>query len=123
MKIYKDFLFEAAHFLPSASPGHPNSRIHGHSFRARVTIEGEPDPETGLVVHLEEVSEALTSVQEALDHNYLNDIEGLEQPTLERISIWIWDRLASKFDGLIEVAVIRDSCNEGCVYNGPGKTT
>lgn len=122
MRIYKDFLFEAAHFLPSAPEGHPNSRIHGHSFRARITIEGTLDPKTGLVIHLEEVNAALASVKDSLDHRFLNEVEGLEQPTLELISIWIWDRLEGKFPGLVEVAVLRESCNEGCIYNGPEKT-
>lgn len=121
MRIYKDFLFEAAHFLPSAPPGHPNSRVHGHSFRARVTIEGEPDPQTGLVVHLGDVSDALETLREELDHRYLNDVDGLDQPTLERIAMWIWQRLAPSFPGLVEVAVVRDSCQEGCIYHGPAK--
>lgn len=119
MRIYKDFQFEAAHYLPSAAAGHPNSRVHGHSFRARVTIEGEPDPETGLILNLGDVSQALASLQEQLDHRFLNEVEGLDQPTLERISMWIWQRLESKFPGLVEVAVIRDSCQEGCIYSGP----
>ena len=59
MRIYKEFFFEAAHFLPSAPPGHPNARVHGHSFRVRITIAGEPDGETGLVMHLEDVERAL----------------------------------------------------------------
>ena len=119
MHIYKDFLFEAAHYLPSAAEGHPNSRVHGHSFRARVTLEGEPDPESGIIVHLGELTEALASLREELDHQFLNDIKGLEQPTLERISMWIWDRLGAQFPGLVEVAVVRDSCQEGCIYRGP----
>lgn len=119
MKIFKDFLFEAAHYLPSAPEGHPNSRIHGHSFRARITIEGEPDPETGLVIHLGDVYEELSVIKGQLDHRYLNEIEGLENPTLELICIWIWDRLIGKFPSIVEVGVYRDSCNEGCIYNGP----
>jgi 6-pyruvoyltetrahydropterin/6-carboxytetrahydropterin synthase len=59
MRIYKEFLFEAAHFLPSAPPGHPNSRVHGHSFRARVTIDGEPSAKTGIVLHFDELEAAV----------------------------------------------------------------
>ncbi len=119
MRIYKEFYFEAAHLLPSARDGHPNSRVHGHSFRVRVSIDGAPNPETGLVVHFEDVSSAIAEAREALDHRFLNDIEGLELPTLERITMWLWDRLHNRLPGLSEVAVSRDSCQEGCIYHGP----
>ena len=119
MRLYKEFQFEAAHFLPSAPPGHPNSRVHGHSFRARVTIDGEPDPETGLVLHLEEFETALNDVRDALDHRLLNEVEGLSMPTLERICAWLWERLHNRLPGLVEIEVSRDSCHEGCIYRGP----
>ncbi len=119
MRIYKEFTFEAAHFLPSAPQGHPNARVHGHSFRVRVTIDGEPNPETGVIVHLDDVEAALADVQDALDHRMLNEVEGLSQPTLERIATWLWDRLHNQLPGLAEVVVARDSCREGCIYRGP----
>lgn len=119
MRIYRDFQFEAAHFLPSAPPGHPNSRVHGHSFRARIWIEGEPSPSTGLVFHFDDLSAALNESQEALDHRLLNEIEGLAAPTLERIAMWLWDRLDNKVPGLCQIEIHRDSCREGCVYTGP----
>lgn len=124
MRIYKDFLFEAAHFLPSAPAGHPNSRVHGHSFRARVVIEGEPDAATGLVFHFDDLAAAIAEAQQALDHRLLNEVEGLEAPTLERISIWLWNRLQNRVPGLAEIQVCRDSCHEGCIYRGdahPGR--
>jgi 6-pyruvoyltetrahydropterin/6-carboxytetrahydropterin synthase len=119
MRIYKEFFFEAAHFLPSAPAGHPNARVHGHSFRVRVTLDGEPDETSGLVMNLENVEKALTDAREALDHRMLNEVEGLAVPTLERISIWLWDRLHNRLPGLAEIEVARDSCHEGCVYRGP----
>lgn len=115
MRIYREFLFEAAHFLPSAPPGHPNSRIHGHSFRVRV---GEPDATTGLVFHFDDLSKAMAEAHDALDHRLLNEVEGLELPTLERISMWLWSRLESRVPGLAEIHVTRDSCREGCIYTG-----
>ncbi|HMN37799.1 MAG TPA: 6-carboxytetrahydropterin synthase [Hyphomicrobium sp.] len=121
MRIYRDFQFEAAHFLPSAPQGHPNSRIHGHSFRARVVIEGEPDADTGLVFHFDDLSAAIAQAQDALDHRLLNEIEGLEKPTLELIAVWLWNRLANKVPGLAQIEVHRDSCREGCVYAGPSR--
>ena len=119
MRIYKEFSFEAAHFLPSAPPGHPNARVHGHSFRVRVTLDGEPDETTGVVMHLDEVEAAVADAREALDHRFLNEVEGLSLPTLERISIWLWDRLHNRLPGLAEIEVARNSCHEGCVYRGP----
>ena len=119
MRIYREFHFEAAHFLPSAPPGHPNSRVHGHSFRVRITVEGEPHPQTGLVMHFDDLSTALADAREDLDHRLLNEVAGLEAPTLERITMWLWNRLANRVPGLAEVAVSRDSCHEGCVYSGP----
>jgi 6-pyruvoyltetrahydropterin/6-carboxytetrahydropterin synthase len=119
MRIYKEFTFEAAHFLPSAPPGHPNSRVHGHSFRVRVTIDGEPDETTGLVMHLDDVEAALADAHEALDHRFLNEVVGLSQPTLERITMWLWDRLHNRLPGLAEIEIARDTRREGCIYRGP----
>jgi 6-pyruvoyltetrahydropterin/6-carboxytetrahydropterin synthase len=119
MRIYKEFFFEAAHFLPSAPAGHANRRVHGHSFRVRVSIDGHPDDESGLVMHLEDVEQAFGEVRDALDHRFLNEVEGLAVPTLERISMWLWDRLHNRLPGLAEIEVARDSCHEGCVYRGP----
>jgi 6-pyruvoyltetrahydropterin/6-carboxytetrahydropterin synthase len=123
MRIYKEFHFEAAHHLPSATPGHPNARMHGHSFRVRVSVDGEPDPETGLVMNLEELADAVAEAREELDHRLLNDIPGLEAPTLERIAGWLWNRLANKVPGLAEITIARDSCQEGCILSGPPRST
>ncbi len=119
MRIYKDFTFEAAHFLPSAAAGHPNARIHGHSFHVRVTVVGEPDPQTGLVLHFDDLEAAIAECRAALDHRFLNEIDGLDTPTLERIAAWIWSGLGNRVPGLAEVHVSRPSCGEGCIYSGP----
>lgn len=119
MLIYKDFTFEAAHYLPSAAPGSANARVHGHSFRARVTLQGEPDPETGLVMHFGELALAIAGAREDLDHRLLNDVPGLEAPTLERIAVWLWNRLDNRVPGLAEILVTRESCGEGCIFTGP----
>lgn len=118
MLIYKEFTFEAAHFLPSAPPGHPNARIHGHSFHVRVTIKGEPNPETGLVLHFDDLEAAISEVRTRLDHQFLNEIETIGAPTLENITVWIWNRIDPHVSGLYEVHISRPSCHEGCVYRG-----
>lgn len=119
MRIYKEFFFEAAHFLPSAPLGSPNARVHGHSFRVRITVDGEPDEDTGIIVHFNDLEAAISDAQEALDHRMLNEVEGLSTPTLERLAMWLWDRLHNRLPGLAEIVVARDSCHEGCVYHGP----
>ena len=123
MRIYKEFHFEAAHFLPSATPGSANARVHGHSFRARVVVDGEPDPATGYVFHFDDLSAALKDAREELDHRLLNEVDGLAAPTLERIAIWLWNRLSNRVAGLAEIHVARDSCQEGCIYTGPARQT
>jgi 6-pyruvoyltetrahydropterin/6-carboxytetrahydropterin synthase len=119
MRIYKEFQFEAAHFLPTAPAGSPNARVHGHSFRARVTIDGVPGANTGYVFHFDELAQTMAEAQDALDHRLLNEVEGLEAPTLERIAIWLWNRLQNRVPGLAEIEIARDSCGEGAIYNGP----
>jgi len=119
MRVYKEFFFEAAHFLPSAPPGHPNARVHGHSFRVRVAVDGEPEKKTGILVHFDDLGDAVADARDALDHRMLNEVEGLQSPTLERIAMWLWDRLHNRLPGLAEIEVARDSCHEGCVYRGP----
>ena len=119
MRVYKEFTFEAAHLLPSAPPGHPNARVHGHSFRVRVTVNGEPNEETGVVIHFDDLEAATADVRVALDHHFLNDIQGLAAPTLEHIATWLWDRLHNRLPGLAESEVARDTCHEGCIYRGP----
>jgi 6-pyruvoyltetrahydropterin/6-carboxytetrahydropterin synthase len=118
MQIYREFTFEAAHFLPSAPDGHPNSRIHGHSFHVRVSVEGEPDRDTGLLFHFDDLSAAIDGVRRALDHQFLNEVDGIGAPTLENITVWVWNRLEAKIPGLYEVHISRPTCHEGCIYRG-----
>ena len=119
MLIFKEFTFEAAHFLPSAEKGTANSRIHGHSFRVRVTLKGAPADDTGLIQHLGTVEEKLKAVRDKLGHRFLNeDVEGLEYPTLEHIALWIRGELHIELPLIYEVSVMRDTCGEGCIYRG-----
>ncbi len=121
IRIYKEFTFEAGHFLPSAPPEHPNARIHGHSFFVRVTLEGEPDAGTGLLMPFDDFDACLSGVKDKLDHRFLNDVDGLQSPTMEHIAAWIWRELAPLLPGLAEVGISRPSCHEGCSYWEPRK--
>jgi 6-pyruvoyltetrahydropterin/6-carboxytetrahydropterin synthase len=121
MRIYKEFTFEAAHFLPPVPAGDPNGRLHGSSFVVRVTVEGEPGPETGMIVHFDALAAKLEGLKDKLDHRLLNEVAGLEIPTLERMAAWIWHELAGDLPGLAEVHISRPTCREGCIYAGPVK--
>ena len=104
--------------LPTAAEGHPNSRLHGHSFRVRVVVNGRPDPDSGVVFDFADLEQAIEKTRLELDHHYLNEIVGLELPTLERICIWLWNALEPVVPGLYEIRIARDSCHEGCRYRG-----
>lgn len=115
--LYKDFRFEAAHLLPEVPEGHKCRRLHGHSFEIRVTVQGEIDPRLGWLMDFAELKRAWAPLDEALDHRYLNDIPGLENPTSERLAQWIWRRLAPTLPQLASIEV-RETCTSGCVYRG-----
>ncbi|MBQ0794390.1 6-carboxytetrahydropterin synthase QueD [Zhongshania sp.] len=117
MEIYKEFTFEAAHRLPNVPQGHKCARLHGHSFLVRIVIEGDIDPHTGWLMDFSEVKKVFAPIYDQLDHNYLNDIKGLENPTSENIAIWIWNQLKPRLSALSRVE-IRETCTSGCVYRG-----
>jgi 6-pyruvoyltetrahydropterin/6-carboxytetrahydropterin synthase len=118
MEIFKEFQVEAAHRLPNLPDTHKCSRLHGHSFRIAVHVSGEPGDETGWVMDFADIKRAFQPLYDRLDHHYLNDIEGLENPTSEVLAKWIWDRLAPTLPGLSKV-VVRETCTAGCIYTGP----
>lgn len=119
MEVFKEFTFEAAHRLPNLPPGHKCARLHGHSFRVELHVAGPVDGELGWVVDFGEIKQAFRPVLEQLDHRYLNEIEGLENPTSENLAAWIWERVAPELPGLSNV-VVRETCTTGCIYRGPG---
>ena len=116
MRIVKSMNFDAAHFLDHDPDARPYARLHGHSFTLEVVIEGEPQAETGWVVDFGDVAEALQGLHDALDHRLLNEVEGLERPTLENICQWAAAKLKARFPGLVEVRVSRTVYGETCIY-------
>ena len=115
-KIVKEFGFEAAHTFSHKPADHENTRMHGHSFRVEVALNGEPDAQTGCVVDFERLSKALEAVRSKLDHHFLNDLPGLATPSLENIAEWIADQLHGEFPQLSNVTVRRPSLGESCIY-------
>jgi 6-pyruvoyltetrahydropterin/6-carboxytetrahydropterin synthase len=116
LSITKEFRFDAAHFLPTAPKGHPNARMHGHSFTAVLTLEGEADDAHGWVRDFAEVERAVAGVRERLDHRLLNEIKGLELPTLERLAKYVFDELKGAIPELAAVTMRRDSLGESSTY-------
>lgn len=119
MDIFKVFRFEAAHRLPNVPEGHKCARLHGHSFQVEIHVSGEPGERTGWIMDFGELKAAFAPLYERLDHHYLNEIEGLENPTSERIAQWIWQRLKPELPALSRV-VVHETCTSGAVYAGPG---
>lgn len=115
MEIFKEFTIEAAHRLPHVPEGHKCARLHGHSFRIRLYVEGEPGERTGWVMDFADVKRVFDPIYDVLDHNYLNDIEGLSNPTSENLAIWLWNRVKPECPGLSGVAVF-ETCTSGCEY-------
>lgn len=116
MRIVKSMSFDAAHYLDHDPDARPYARLHGHSFTMEVVIEGEPQEGTGWVVDFADVAEAMQGLHDALDHRLLNEVEGLERPTLENICQWAAGKLRPRFPGLAEVRVSRPSNGESCIY-------
>ena len=120
VRLIKEFDFEAAHFLPTFPEGHKCRRLHGHSFRVEVIVEGDIDPAEGYLVDYGVLKQAITPVRERLDHYLLNDIEGLENPTSEMIAVWLWEQLRPAIPLLSEI-VVHETCTSRCQYFGPDR--
>lgn len=117
MEIFKEFRFEAAHRLPNVPPEHKCARLHGHSFVVQVHVRGVVGERTGWIVDFADIAAAWAPLHAELDHYYLNEIAGLENPTSERLAQWIWRKIGPTLPGLAQVQV-RETCTSGCVYRG-----
>jgi 6-pyruvoyltetrahydropterin/6-carboxytetrahydropterin synthase len=117
MELRKTFQFEAAHLLPLLPKSHKCRRLHGHSFKVEIVVNGELDARLGWVMDYADISKAFKPLWRRLDHRYLNEIRGLENPTSEGIAMWIWRRLKPALPLLTEVAVA-ETCTAKCVYYG-----
>jgi len=117
MDIFKVFHIEAAHRLPNVPHGHKCARLHGHSFRVEVHLRGEVDPALGWVMDFADLKREFAPVFDRLDHRYLNDVPGLENPTSERLAEWIWHELKPTI-ALLHRIVVHETCTSGCSYSG-----
>ena len=120
-ELSKQFRFDSAHTLErdvSEQKQQSSRRIHGHSYRAEITLQGDTQPEKGMIVDFDVLENALDALHHQLDHQMLNDIPGLGVPTMENLCVWIWQKLTTDFSNLLRVTVYRDSGGESCVYRG-----
>jgi 6-pyruvoyltetrahydropterin/6-carboxytetrahydropterin synthase len=117
VEIFKEFTFESAHRLPHVPDGHKCGRLHGHSFKVAIHLSGDLDPHTGWIRDFSEIKAIFKPLYERLDHNYLNDIPGLENPTSEVLAKWIWTELKPLLPELSAIR-IHETCTSGCIYRG-----
>lgn len=117
MEIFKEFTFEAAHRLPNVPREHKCFRLHGHSYRVEIHVAGSVSEPSGWIIDFADIREAFQPLFDVLDHNYLNEIEGLENPTSENLAVWIWNRIKDSLANVSKV-IVRETCTSGCVYEG-----
>ena len=117
LELRKTFQFEAAHLLPRLPKSHKCRRLHGHSFQVEIVVGGECDARLGWVMDYADISAAFKPLWRRLDHNYLNAIRGLENPTSEILAMWIWRRLKPRLPLLTEI-VVAETCMSRCVFRG-----
>jgi 6-pyruvoyltetrahydropterin/6-carboxytetrahydropterin synthase len=117
VRLAREFSFEAAHRLPNVPPGHKCARLHGHSFKVELVCEGSIDPQRGWLLDFADLKAAFEPLHAQLDNHYLNEIEGLENPTAENLAIWIWVRTKLVLPLLVQVNVA-ETCHSRCEYRG-----
>ncbi|MCB1137422.1 MAG: 6-carboxytetrahydropterin synthase QueD [Leptospiraceae bacterium] len=118
VEIVKKYRFEAAHFLPNVPEGHKCKRMHGHSFKFELLLRGPVQADTGWLIDFGDISKVVKPlIENYLDHYLLNDIEGLENPTSEQISIWLWNRIKPHLPALAEI-IVHETCTARCIYRG-----
>jgi 6-pyruvoyltetrahydropterin/6-carboxytetrahydropterin synthase len=117
VRLTHEFRFEAAHRLPRVPVGHKCARLHGHSFRVELAVAGPVDEQTGWLFDFQRLFDAWKPLHEFLDHHYLNDVPGLENPTSELLARWIWERIKPDLPQLVRVTLC-ETCESRCEYNG-----
>jgi len=117
VRLSKTFHFEAAHDLPTFPADHKCRRLHGHSFRFDVVVEGDVDPSKGYLIDYGDIKQATEPIVKRLDHYYLNEIEGLSNPTSENLARWIWQKLKPALP-MLSAIIVNETCTSSCEYKG-----
>jgi 6-pyruvoyltetrahydropterin/6-carboxytetrahydropterin synthase len=116
MEIFREFTFEAAHRLTHVPDGHKCARLHGHSYRVEIHVAGPVGEQSGWVMDFQDIKDAFAPLNDQLDHRYLNEVDGLGNPTSENLARWIWARLTGALP--LSTVVVRETCTSGCIYQG-----
>lgn len=117
MEIFKEFTFEAAHRLPNVPPEHKCFRLHGHSYRVEIHVKGEIGEQSGWIIDFADITKAFQPLFDRLDHYYLNEIEGLSNPTSENLAVWIWEKIRAALPKVSKV-IVKETCTSGCTFTG-----
>jgi 6-pyruvoyltetrahydropterin/6-carboxytetrahydropterin synthase len=118
VELSKEFRFEAAHRLPMVPPEHKCHRMHGHSYKVEIHVQGPIDPAAGWLIDFDEITTRVEPIlMSELDHRVLNEVEGLENATSELLCIWIWRRLKPLLPQLSQITV-HETCTARCTYRG-----
>ena len=114
-ELSQRFYVEAAHTLQRTVEKESSRRIHGHSYEAEVTLQGQADPATGMLVDLAQLRAEIGRVREMLDHRFLDEVEGLGRPTLENLCAFIRRQLEPRMPLLRAVMVERRLSGDRCL--------
>ncbi len=117
VRLIKEFRFEAAHRLTRVAQEHRCGRLHGHSYRVELTLEGPLDEQVGWLIDFGEIDRVWKPLRERLDHAVLNDLDGLDNPTCENLTRWLWDRVKPHLPMLTRVTVW-ETQDARCEYEG-----
>ena len=117
MQLFLNFDFAAARNLPNLHAEHPCARIHGHTFCVEILLDGDVGERSGWIMDFADIEDAIERLKHKVDHQYLNSIEGLDNPTTELLAIWIWRALKPELPGLAQVKV-QEHRSRGVIYSG-----
>lgn len=117
MQIFKQFTFDSAHFLPNVPEGHKCKEIHGHTYHLTVYLNGDLDEKLGWVIDFTDVKNVIDPIIKSIDHQFLNNISGLENPTSEVMAIWLWNKIKPELPQLSKIE-LNETPTSGVIYEG-----
>ena len=117
MQVFKKFTFDSAHFLPNVPAGHKCKEVHGHTYRLTVFVEDQLKENLEWVIDFADLKRAINPIINILGHKLINNIEGLENPTCERIAIWLWDKIKAEIPALSRIE-LNETPTSGVIYEG-----
>ena len=117
MQIFKQFTFDSAHFLPNVPEGHKCKEIHGHTYHLTVYLDGDLDEKLGWVIDFTDVKNVIDPIIKSIDHQFLNNIPGLENPSSEIMAIWLWNKIEPELPQLSKIE-LNETPTSGVIYEG-----